>query len=252
MASRNWRHASLLLFCFLHQPPYVGVVYVAGVGHALHIVLGLLGFPELPHLDVHTWGILSPKPDHRALVPYLVAVVRGGEDRETSLVVRPLKAVVLALMGPDHQIQVVRLQEALGDVGPEGHNSVAPQRAAEAWCARVGVRPQKVGEEHTLLLVHLSRVLEPIQAGDLLKGDLLPGDPPVGDEDLRVHHVGQGQAHEKALKGPEDLHVHVLGQDLAGETVMAIHALLLVIAPREKEVPGQRQLKSDQHQQDLY
>lgn len=82
------------------------------------------------------------EPNKSALVALLVAVVRGTENSDGFAIVLDLIALLLHLMGPDQQRQVVVLQKSLGDILPKAHTD-APLTRGPAWLV-TRVSPQQV------------------------------------------------------------------------------------------------------------
>ena len=103
-----------------HTPP-LQAEHVASISHAWYVgVRYAVKFCEM-RLEIF------PEPDKSSFVSLLIAVVGGTENGDAFTVMLFDVSLVLDLMGPHHQLQIVGFQEALGVVWAEGeaHTTLA-------------------------------------------------------------------------------------------------------------------------------
>mmetsp|Transcript_36667 Transcript_36667/g.112992 ORF Transcript_36667/g.112992 Transcript_36667/m.112992 type:complete len:403 (-) Transcript_36667:31-1239(-) len=142
-------------------------------------------------------------------------------------------------MGADDELQPVRAQEVLRDVGTEGDADAALALGAAGHDLRVG--PEHLG--HEAVVGDVAEAVHLLDVGD--RDAVLAEEAAVRDEHLAVDHVRERQAVEDVLEEQEDV-VVVLVPHLAVEAVHAVEPDRLVVPAGEEDVLGVRDLVREQ------
>lgn len=159
----------------------------------------------------------------------LVAVVRGGEDRDELTLCEELVSVLYYLVRTADQIEVVLSEEFFYNVGTEGEGySTVVLTPTDEALFRVG--PEEIADETSV--GHIARSDDLLHLLHLLK---LRAEATVTAEDLVVNDARDGQAVERVGKSLPQLDV-VSALALIEETIDTVDRRAFVVAAEDEEI----------------
>lgn len=164
-----------------------------------------------------------------SLISASIAVVRGREDSNDSLIMSMAESVHNELMSSADHLQLILMQELLADIRTEGIASTSWGNSPSGLVL-IGVRPQKVA--HGSLR---NNVLESIHFFDVVEGIDSRGESSVKAEEFGVNEGGEWQVRENVSKPLPDVIVAVFLQAFIVKAIDFIDFLALMVASQDGE-----------------